>query len=68
MGAVKSFYWDEISSDFLKQKEPKYDPQTVAEAQHWYQTFTGGIGKSSLEDILDMYALLEKNTEKVVDR
>ena len=68
MGAVKNHFWDEISEDFLRRSEPKYDPQTVAEAQEWYSEFTGGIGKSSLEDILDMYALLEKNREKVVDR
>ena len=68
MSAVKNFYWEEISNDFMKRSEPKYDPQTVAEAQEWYSSFTGGIGKSSLEDILDMYALLETNFEKVVDR
>ena len=68
MGAVKNHYWEEISSDFLKRNEPKYDPQLVAEAQQWYQEFTGGIGKSPVEDILDMYVLLERNTEKVVDR
>ena len=61
MGAVKNHYWEEISQDFLKYNEPKHDPQTVAEAQEWYQSFTGGVGNSSLEDILEMYMMLEKN-------
>lgn len=68
MGAVKDYFWGQISEDFLKRQEPKYDPQLVHEAQEWYQTFTGGIGKSNLEDILDMYSLLVKNREKVVDK
>ena len=65
MSAVKNFYWEEISNDFLNRNEPKHDPQTVAEAQQWYQEFTGGIGNSTIEDILDMYMMLNKNNKKV---
>lgn len=60
--------FDVLSAEFLKRKEPKYDSQLVADAQSWYLRFTGGVGKAEINEIVEMYVILAKNSKKVVDR
>lgn len=61
MGAVKELYWEEISEDFLRRSEPKYDPQLVHEAQEWYRQFTGNTGIATVEEIVDLYVTLQNS-------
>lgn len=61
MSAVKNHFWDEISEDFMASREPKYDPEEVDAAQRWYQEFTGNRGNASLDEIMDMYYLLQRS-------
>lgn len=60
--------FDVLSAEFLKRKEPQYDSQLVADAQNWYTRFTGGIGKAEINEIVEMYIILAKDSNKVVDK
>lgn len=67
MAKIKTYILD--NEYYLDVAEPEMDPQTVAEAQDWYVQFTGDMYYSktmlSLEEIVEMYEMLNKTVDKV---
>ena len=62
-----NFKLEQLSQEFIRGRKKIADPDTVATATNWYRSFTGGRGNVSVDEIIELYNMLEKS-EKVVDK